>query len=184
MRLILETPRLRLRPFAAPDAEGFAAYRSDPLVAEYQGWDAPYSLERAAQFVSAMQAAAPGAPGEWYQLAIEARSGGNLLGDVAFKRLAYDVRQAEIGITLARAHHGQGFAREAAARLLDYLFGELGLHRVRANCDPANQASIRLLERLGFRHEGRWVESLWYKERWADEDWYAILEREWRAKPQ
>jgi len=36
-----------------------------------------------------------------------------------------------------------------------------------------------LLLRLGFRHEGRIIESLWFKGGWADEDWFALLQREW-----
>jgi RimJ/RimL family protein N-acetyltransferase len=41
--LRLDTNRLSLRPMQDADLEPFAAYRSDPEVARYQGWDAPYS---------------------------------------------------------------------------------------------------------------------------------------------
>ncbi len=180
MPLPLYTPRLILRSFAESDIQGFAAYRSDPEVARYQGWEAPFSLEKASRFVREMISRTPGDPGQWYQVAIELKSSGELIGDCVFQRLVEDPRQGEIGFTLARRFQGQGYASEAVSRLLDYLFGELGLHRVRANCDPENITSIRLMERLGMRHEGRFVESLWSKGRWVDEDWYAILEREWR----
>lgn len=177
----LETPRLILRPFAEKDIEAFAAYRSDPLVAIYQGWEVPYSLEQAARFVSEMQAATPGHPGEWYQLAMEIKATGEMIGDCAFQVLRWDERQAEVGITLASAYQGRGYASEGMGCLLDYLFGELHLHRVRANTDPQNTASAQLLKRLGFRHEGRWLQSLWFKGAWADENWYAILSHEWLA---
>ncbi len=179
MSLFLQSPRLILRSFEARDAQPFADYRSDPEVAKYQGWQAPYSLEQAQAVVAAMQAASPGEPGQWYQIAMERKAGGELVGDCAFQRLRDDPRQAEVGITLARPFQGHGYGQEALTCLLGYLFGELGLHRVRANCDPANQASARLLQRMNFRHEGRWVESLWFKGAWADEDWYALLAREW-----
>jgi len=103
-----------------------------------------------------------------------------MIGDVGFVLLQEEPRQAEIGFSLDRAYHHQGYAREAVTCLLDHLFGEFSLHRVRANCDPENQASANLLKRLGFRHEGRMVESMWFKGRWADEDWYAVLASEWR----
>jgi len=182
MTFHLETPRLKLRPFTEQDIPAFSAYRSDPDVARYQGWEAPYNLEQAAGFVTQMQSATPGALGEWYQLAIEVKATGEMIGDCAFQILGWDARQAEIGITLARAHQGQGYAAEALRRLLDHLFNDLGLHRVRANIDPQNDASAQLLRRLGFRHEGRWIESLWFKGAWADEDWYAILAREWQQQ--
>lgn len=181
MPLILETDRLILRPFEDRDIEAFSHYRSDPEVARYQGWNAPYSLEQAARFVTAMQAEKPGRPGSWYQFAIELKSKPILIGDCAFTVLLEDSRQAEIGFTLAREHQEKGYAREAVEKLLNYLFSELHLHRVRANCDPENAPSGRLLERLGMRHEGRLIESLWFKGAWVSEDWYAILEREWRA---
>ena len=181
MTLHLETPRLILRPFAEEDVQAFSAYRSDPEVARYQGWEAPYSLEQAARFVGEMQAATPGTPGEWYQLAMEIKATGEMIGDCAFQVMRWDARQAEVGITLARPYQGQGYAAEAMRCLLDYLFGELHLHRIRANTDPQNTGSAQLLQRLGFRHEGRWIESLWFKGAWADEDWYALLSREWNT---
>jgi aminoglycoside 6'-N-acetyltransferase len=181
MAVQFETQRLLLRPFEEKDIEQFSRYRSDPEVAKYQGWQAPYSLEQAARFVRDMKSTTPGVPGQWYQLALELKASGEIIGDSAFKRLAEDARQAEIGFTLARPFQGQGFASEAVTRLLDYLFGELKLHRVRANIDPLNSASQRLLERIGLRLEGRMVESLWYKGYWADEAWYAILRREWES---
>jgi aminoglycoside 6'-N-acetyltransferase len=181
MSFHLETPRLILRAFEDRDIAPFAAYRSDPEVARYQGWEAPFSLEQAAHFVNAMKAQTPGEPGAWFQIALELKSSGEMIGDVVFHVLAEDPCQAEIGFTLARAFQGRGYAAEAVKCLLDYLFGTLNLHRVRANCDPENETSAHLMERVGMRREGRFVESLWFKGRWAGEDWYAILRREWEA---
>ena len=180
--LRLETPRLILRPFEDRDVETFSAYRSDPDIARYQGWDAPFSLEKARQFVAEMRRAVPAAPGDWYQLALELKSSGTMIGDFAFKVLAQDPRQAQVGYTLARAYQRQGFATEALTRLLDYLFTDLDLHRVHANLDPENSASARLCARVGMRHEGRFIDSLWFKGRWASEDWYALLQDEWQAR--
>jgi RimJ/RimL family protein N-acetyltransferase len=181
MKFFLETPRLILRSFTEHDIKPFMLYRSDPQVARYQGWEAPFSWEQATQFVSEMIARIPGEPGQWYQIALEQKLTGQMIGDCVFQRLTEDHRQAEIGITLARQFQRQGYASEAVSRLLDHLFSDLGLHRVRANCDPENIASSRLLEKVGMRHEGRFIESLWFKGRWTDEDWYAILRKDWQA---
>jgi aminoglycoside 6'-N-acetyltransferase len=59
MALILETQRLRIRPFQESDLQPFAAYRSDPLVAHYQQWETPYTLEQATQFIQAMKNSPP-----------------------------------------------------------------------------------------------------------------------------
>jgi RimJ/RimL family protein N-acetyltransferase len=177
------TPRLLLRAFQESDAHSFSAYRSDPQVAEYQGWNAPYSLEQAQKFVAEMSQATPGEPGEWYQIAIELKengpeSPGPLIGDVAF-HMKEDRKQAYIGFTLARTYQGLGYAHEAVLRLLQHLFDERGLHRVIAITDVLNTPSIRLIERLGFRREAHFHENDWFKGRWSSEYWYALLAQEW-----
>jgi RimJ/RimL family protein N-acetyltransferase len=102
-----------------------------------------------------------------------------MIGDVVFHMMRSDPRQACIGYTLARAHWGQGYATEAVHGLLDYLFRELHLHRVVAECDVLNTASHKLLERLGFRREAHFVDALWFKGRWSSEYHYALLSKEW-----
>lgn len=182
MSFALETERLLLRTFRHEDLDGFLAYRNDPEVARYQSWEIPYSREQAVAFLAEMRQIEPGAPGQWYQLAIELKATGALIGDCAFGRLKEDARQAEIGYSLARTYQGEGYASEAIHRLLDYLFGELELHRVRAICDVNNLASIRLLERVGMRREAHFIENFWLKGHWSSEYWYGILRREWRGK--
>jgi RimJ/RimL family protein N-acetyltransferase len=177
-----ETARLVLRAFEDRDIEPFHLYRSDAEVAKYQGWEAPYSLEQAAQFISEMKNQTPGKPGEWFQIALELKTSAEMIGDCGFVILTEDTRQAEIGFTLARSFQGHGYAAEAVTCLLDYLFGDLDLHRVRANCDPNNHSSAKLMRNIGMRYEGRFVESLWFKGSWVNEDWYAILEREWAER--
>jgi RimJ/RimL family protein N-acetyltransferase len=177
----IETNRLLLRPFRLADAETLAAYRSDPLVAAYQSWDTPYRLEQATALIHELAEVQPGIPGAWFQIAIEERASGALLGDCVFCVLAEEPHQAEIGYTLARQHQGAGYASEAVRALLGYLFGTLGLHRVRAICDERNRASQRLLERLGMRREAHFVEYVWHKGEWASDYWYAMLRREWEG---
>jgi len=181
MSLALSTPRLLLRPFHLADLEAFLAYRSDEQVAEYQGWPMPYTREMASEFVQEMSTAEENKPGEWYQMALEVRATGEIIGDVAYYLLKNDTRQAEIGITLARAYQGRGYAGEVIERLLAYLFDELKLHRVRAGVDPLNTPSWKVLERQGFRREAHFVENLWLRGSWVSEYWYAMLGREWIA---
>jgi RimJ/RimL family protein N-acetyltransferase len=174
-----ETQRLILRPFTKEDANVFSTYRSDPQVARYQGWNAPFSLEEAEAFIHTMQTTKPGAPGEWFQVAITLKENGQLIGDCAFCVLEEDERQAEMGFTLSRAFQGKGLMTEAVHSLLSYLFDHLNLHRVRAVCDVENTASSRLLERIGMRKEGTFIENIWFKGHWGSEHTYAMLHREW-----
>lgn len=180
--LPLETDRLVLRAFQDDDLDPFVAYRSDPDIARFQSWEAPYSPAQAAAFIEELKQAQPGQPGEWYQIAITLKATGDMIGDCAFCVLAEDPHQAEMGFTLAGPYQGHGYATEAVTRLLDYLFDDLQLHRVRATCDADNLASARLLERAGLRREGHFIENAWFKGRWSSEYSYAILSREWRVR--
>lgn len=179
----LTTPRLQLRPFQESDLEAFAAYRSEPDVARYQSWTPPFTLDQAAAFLVEMKLARAGQPGVWYQIAVERRAEPGLIGDCAFQVLAEDDQQAEIGFTFSRLYQQQGYATEAVRGLLDYLFGDLRLHRVTATCDVENVASLRLLERVGMRREAHHVENIWFKGAWGSEYGYAVLDREWSRGP-
>ena len=176
--LPLCTPRLRLRRFTEADAGPFAAYRNDPEVARYQGWETPYGLDEATELVREQETRDPGVPGAWLQIAVEHTATGALVGDCAVK-LSADGRQATIGATLARAYQGGGYAAEAITHLLDYLFRTAGLHRVVADTDARNTPAWTLLERLGFRREGHVVQGVWFKGSWVDEYQYALLREEW-----
>ena len=178
----LETNCLLLRHFSDSDLNDFLAYRSDPQVARYQGWEIPYEVDVARAFVEEMKAATPGTPGKWFQAAIELKSTKKLIGDCAFHIMANDALQAFIGITLAKPYWGKGLGAETCQCLLNYLFGELHLHRVVAECDVENVASFSLLERLGFRREAHLIENIWFKGAWCSEFHYAMLDREWKPK--
>ncbi len=177
----LESERLVLRRFTGSDLEPFLAYRNDPEVARYQSWDSCTEREATAM-IEGLKSEQPGTPGEWFQFAIESKETGALVGDCALK-VEEDGRQAEVGFTLSREHQGKGYASEAVSRLLDYALGELGLHRVVAITDQENEPSFTLLERLGLRREGQFVQNAWFKGRWSSEYLYAVLRDEWPRKP-
>lgn len=172
----IESPRLTLRRFADADLEPFLAYLNDPEVARYQSWES-YTEEQARAVIEQQKTRSPGLPGQWFTFALELKETGTLVGHVALRML--DDRQAEIGFTMARAFHGRGLACEAAARVLDYAFEELKLHRVTAVTDCENVKSAALLERLGMRREGHLIQNIWFKGRWGSEYLYAILRDEW-----
>jgi RimJ/RimL family protein N-acetyltransferase len=180
MPFLLTTERLIIRRFQDSDLESFLAYHNDPEVAKYQGWSLPYTRESALAFIDVMKSIQLAAPGMRCQIALELKATGEMIGDIFFIVLQEDLRLARIGYSLSRAHWKHGYASEAVSRMLDYLFGELCLHRVAADCDAENIASVRLLERLGFRREGHFIESFPLSDnRWGDEYYYGLLECEW-----
>ncbi len=177
----LETTRLQLRHFTDADFEAFIAYRNDPEVAKYQSWTG-ISESEARDFIQEQKEVQPGVPGQGFQIAIELKETGMLIGDCYFTINEHDDRQAEIGYSLSRAYQGRGFATEAVSCFLTYAFLTFDLHRIIAITDCENAASVALLERLGMRREGHFLQNVWFKGKWGDEYLYAILKEEWMRK--
>jgi RimJ/RimL family protein N-acetyltransferase len=176
----IETERLLLRRFRPDDLAPFLAYRNDSEVARYDGLTG-LTEARARAYIAEQMATPAGVPGLWLQIAVERRSEG-LIGDCGFFIDDRLPGTAEIGYRLRRDRWGQGYASEAVGAVLDWAFGALGLHRAVALIDTRNVRSMRLVERLGFRREGTFLESYAEPDGWSDEAAYAILEREWRQR--
>jgi RimJ/RimL family protein N-acetyltransferase len=177
--MLIATERLVLRRFRTADAPVLADYRSDPDVARYQSWDAPFPMLRAQTAVANFIASDPDKPG-WFQYAVERTADGTLIGDVAV-HLHDNLMQAEIGFTLAAPYQKRGYATEAVRAVLDRLFHEQGLHKVTGECDARNTSSAALLERLGFTREGLLRQQTFIKGEWTDDLIYGLLATEWRA---
>jgi RimJ/RimL family protein N-acetyltransferase len=174
----LFTARLHLNALREQDADALFAYRSDPMVARYQGW-CPATQAEALTFIRAQQASWPVDGGGWVQRAIRLADSGQLIGDVGFHVPGSAEGSYEVGITLAPAYQGQGYAREALQALFPFLFRDLHAHRIYASIDPRNIASAALFRSLGMRQEAHFRESLKLRGEWVDDVIYALLAREW-----
>ena len=150
---LLFSERLCLRALAPADAPALLALYADPDVMRY--WShAPWSAP--AQALAAIDAArAELATGRSLHLAIETRADGVLAGSCALFDIDTAHRRATLGYLLGRAHWKLGYAGEAIGLLAGHGFGPLDLRRIEAEVDARNYASARLLERCGFRREGR-----------------------------
>lgn len=176
----LSTPRLLMRRLQPDDGPALCAYRALPEVARYQGWET-WGPEEAAQLIENQCSAEPGVPGTWLQLALIERAGGQLIGDCGLHCLRDDPQQMELGITLAPAWQGRGYAAEALGSVLEFGFGTLRLHRIFAVTDAENHAAAALFRRLGFRQEAHFIEHRWYKGYWDSEFVFGLLRREWEV---
>ena len=86
---------------------------------------------------------------------------------------------AEIGLFLAESHWGRGVGTEAARLLTDFGFRERRLHRIYARVRADNEASARIWEKLGYRHEATHREAVFHEGEHVDLDLYAALASEW-----
>lgn len=175
------TKRLHIRNLAINDLKDFHTYRSNPEITKYQGFDV-MTLEQASDFILSQENKLFGKPGQWVQYGIENKETGKIIGDCAIKLDESDKRIAEVGITISHLHQKNGYAKEVFLGVMDFLFAVKSIHRIVETVDAENDASIALLESIGFRKEGHFVENIFFKGKWGSEFQYALLRREWLSR--
>ena len=175
--LKLETKRLILRPVTYDDKIEIFEYRSDAVTNKYQGW-IPKTIDDVESFIEKISKQI-NEPETWFQFVIIEKVTHKIVGDIGIHFLGIENKQVEIGCTLNKYFQNHGYATESIKRVIDYLFSELKKHRIIASIDPDNKNSIRLVERIGFRKEGHFVESLFINGKWVDDLIYALIEKDW-----
>ncbi len=155
----LDTPRLRLRHVEPRDVPALFEVFGDAEVTRY--WSHPPLDNPAAAEVYRADIEDGFQSRALFQWAVCARADDRLVGTCTLAGWSRPHRRAELGYALGRAHWGHGLAQEAVGAALRFGFGAMALHRVEADVDPENEASVRLLERLGFAREGLLRERWW-----------------------
>ena len=177
----VRTERLSLRPATLDDVEATWQFRRLEPVSRWLTRAVRTIEEHRTQFEDP----------EWLAKTIVIERDGVVIGDLmlavrdawAQAEVASQAQgvQAELGWVLDPAHTGHGYATEAVQALLRICFEDLGLRRVAADCFAGNEASWRLMERVGMRRELHTVrDSLHRSGGWLDGLGYALLADEWR----
>jgi ribosomal-protein-alanine N-acetyltransferase len=172
----LATERLRLRPPVPRDAAALLSILGDPEVTRHHNMptlttlaEAQAALERLEQRYAAR---------DTIRWAIELVGHGEMIGTVGLLRFDFEHGRAEVGYEIARRWWGRGLAPEAVAAVIRYGFSVLGLHRIEAGVLPGNDASVRVLQKLGFLEEGTRRDYLYFKGRFHSFRWFSLLEPE------
>lgn len=172
--------RVALRPLSATDLEPYSVLHGRPEVVRYLPWEsrnreqARNSLERKIANAGADKAA----------FAVIRNSDNAFIGELNLTVFDVENRNAEIGFLFLPEFHGRGYATEAARELLRVAFVERDLHRLIGRCDARNDASARLMRRLGMRPEAHFRQNEFIKGQWCDEIVFALLAEEWATGAQ
>ncbi len=142
----IATPRLILRPFTLQDLNPLFAILQQPDIFEYfPRTDAP-SLERVERIIAFyIKQAEDYGFSCW---AVDLKATGELIGWCGLNHLP-ETDEDEVAYLLSQAHHGRGYATEAARASLDFGFDTIGLPRIIALVHPENIASWRVIEKSG-----------------------------------
>lgn len=173
---VLESSRLRLRQLKRPDTQDLFAIFSDAQSMRY--WSHPpfTEIEQAEAYLRKIDAGRIN--GTHMQWGITLCEDDKVIGTTTLFSLNPAHRRAEIGYVLASTHWQRGIGREALSMVLTHAFETLGYLRIEADIDPRNVASCRLVEKLGFHHEGTLRERWHVDEEVQDSALYGLLARE------
>jgi ribosomal-protein-alanine N-acetyltransferase len=107
-----------------------------------------------------------------------------LLGGVNLTHVRRGVAQtASLGYWIGEAHARQGYMTDALRALLPYAFQQLALHRIEAACLQENEASRRLLSKVGFREEGIARQYLRINDCWQDHLLFGLVDADLAGLP-
>ncbi len=179
---VLETARLRLRPFVPEDAPRLHELAGAREVADTTvSIPHPYPRELADRWIAEQARAA--AEGRAVSLAIEFKHEPGLIGGISLRDIDPEHRQAELGFWIGVPWWGRGYALEATRAMVDYGFGQLGLNRIHAHHMVRNPASGRVLAKAGFQVEGLLRQRVRKWGRFEDVVLLALLRQDWTPEP-
>ena len=178
----LETERLILRKYTENDFHAVHSYGSCAENIIYMPFG-PNTEEQTRDFIKRAIGYAEENPVTHYQCAVELKESGIFIGGCGIN---ISDEKAEIGWLVHRDYWKQGYGTEMGKEMLRFGFEEMSLHRIIARCDVENIGSYRLMEKLGMRREGLFLEGRsahkLSDKRYGDELLYAILKDEWEAQ--
>ncbi len=150
MTLNFETERLLIRQFQADDWLDLYEMLSDEETVRYQPYR-PLSLGQAHSETTRRMASSS-------YLAVELKSENKLIGSIYLETRGFETM--ELGYVFNRRYWKKGFACEALKELLEEVFSRYRIHRIFARCNPENEGSWHLLEKLGFLREGHFKKDI------------------------
>ena len=174
-------PEIELRLWKPCDAEScFAAVeRNRASLREWLPWvDLTHSPAEVRDFITKVRLQFENHQGPQCGIWIDSA----LAGCLGCHPIDHANRTCSIGYWIEKARAGQGIITRCCAFMLDYLFTDLGLHRVVIQCGTGNFKSCAIPQRLGFTREGIARQAEWVNDRWVDLVVWSMLEEEWRAR--
>jgi ribosomal-protein-alanine N-acetyltransferase len=173
-RLILRIPNeddyLELQAFEKRNRDHLSPWHSTSaeLKSDYQTqiikWDEDFKENRAIRFL----------------IFLREQPEGEIIGKCNFSQIFRGPFQAcYLGYQIDAAHEGKGLMYEAVQRAIQYMFEEQHMHRIMANYMPSNQRSAQLLQKLGFKIEGRAEKYLLINGQWEDHILTSLTNQNW-----
>ena len=157
----LETERLRLVKISPEHAEDMYAYSCDPDVTKYLTWSCHSSVKETERYIRLLQKKyAVGVFNDW---GLVHKETGKFIGTCGFTSFDCENNTAEIGYVLSKDYWGMGLAVEAAKRVMEFGFETFGLDGFCAKCMEGNDASMKVMQKIGMSFENIYKNGMFIK---------------------
>ncbi|MEA4832477.1 hypothetical protein SDC9_74469 [bioreactor metagenome] len=172
---MIETQRLFIRRFTPEDWKDLNDYLSDPKVVFYEPYDVFTEDECRNEAIKRSKDDA-----FW---AVCLKDSKKLIGNIYLSK--QDFNTWELGYVFNLKYQGNGYATESGRAIINYAIQKYNARRIIAMCNPDNERSWKLLERLNMRREGHLKQNIYFKTDgnnqpiWQDTYEYGILSSEW-----
>jgi ribosomal-protein-alanine N-acetyltransferase len=151
---LLETDRLILREVTEDDAPTLYEYYRDPELTKFIGFQTHNNIEQTRDFIVWM--ASIYQQKDSIRWGVQSRELNQLIGTAGLHFWKREIRCAEVGYHFGRPFWGMGFATEVLRGLIDFGFQSMNLNRIEGRHNAGNDASGRVMEKVGFQKEGVW----------------------------
>lgn len=178
MKLVIETERLRLKPYEIGFADEIYEVVKQKEIADTTAMiPHPYPRENVKYWINYLQKSFE--QGTAYEFAVFLKEDGRYIGNCGFVAISQQHKTAEIGYFIDVAQWGNGYATEACKSLITYGFQDLQLNRISARCMRRNIASKKVLKRSGMVWEGCHRQEFIKNGAYEDIDYFAILAKDY-----
>lgn len=179
MEIKIKGERINLRKLKPSDTEFIYQNAKDKKVTRFTFViPPPFTLKRAKEFIQKTQK-------EWrkkkaFEFGIKFKKTKELIGTIKLSEINSKNKNANVGFWLSSKYWGRHLAKEALELILDFGFKKLKLKRIQARVLDKNFRAQKLLEKSGFKLEGRLRKATFFKNRWYDDLIYGLLNEEYQ----
>lgn len=178
MEIKIEGNTIIIRKLRKSDAPSIYQNAKHFEIAQYTTLPHPYKLKHAEEFIKTTRRKIR--KKESYELGIESKETRQIIGMISLMNLEHDNKNAEIGYWLGKQYWRRKIMKEAVSLILGFGFKQLKLVRIYARVMHPNITSAKLLEKLGFKYEGRMRKTTLREGKWMDDLRYSILKEEFK----
>jgi [ribosomal protein S5]-alanine N-acetyltransferase len=162
----LESEQIYFKALSIEDVQEIHDYASDIEVSRFIGWNLMNTLHETRELIEIMLKRE--SEGTHLYASIVLKSTRAIVGTAMIFNFDHEANQAEIGYVFHKNHWGKGYGTEAVALMNDFAFTSLNLHKLHASVVDANIGSARILEKNGYKLEGRLKDHYFIEDKYYD----------------